>query len=623
AVEGGPITVETVYKGDVLGRLELENGLIRGRYPVPGQVPGVAEVGLRFDPPIEQPAAGPQEIALRSIGLLPVGAEPLLGDRVAHFDEADRAVRLRHPGSLVMPLHLPRGAARIRCEIGVPAAAPADDLLLEAFALDATGRRIVLEATVDTKGWWTLPVAALAGRRVFLVLEVPRSELTIRRPVLELEGRSELDGAGTEPQAAAFGAQRPDVLLVVFDAARGDRFLPGKRQQVAPNVDRLAAEGIAFSQASAECPTTSCSIPSLITGVSFQPVGDVWRGPPLGDEATTLAEYLRRAGYRTVGYSATPNNSQRLNSAQGFDVFEELWGAGHPHHGPFGMSELAVAAIRQQPEGQPLYLQLHYLPPHEPYDPLPRFDRFTDPDFRGSIGPQSDLRPYKSGAQQLRPADLQQLVGLYDGNLLMADDAFGRVIEALQEAGRWRRTLVVVTSDHGEAFMEHGVWGHNTTLYEEMLHVPLILRLPGGEAVPGVDRERPAGLLDVVPTVLARLGLEPETEVDGIDLLGPSGENPRALFHRTSSLRWPELALRSGDWKLVVWPRLQRQQLFDLAGDPGETENLAAARPLLFAGLGLLVRQQVERTLLRRGAGDETEPTREEVETLRALGYLN
>ena len=617
-----PITAEVVYEGAAIGRLVLQSGTARGRYRMPGEAARNMDITLRFEPPIEQPVGGPQEIALRSVGLLPPGAEPPRRDRFSSFDEAGRAIRFLHPGSLVTPLHLPRDAGRLRLEIDARAAAPTDDSPLGAYVLDATGARVAAAGPISDSGSVTIPLQAVAGSPVFLVIEVPPGQLTIQRPVLELEAGSSPRHGAAEARASSSPARRPDVLLVVLDAARGDRFLPGaQRRQTVPNLDQVAAEAIAFERAWSECPTTSCSIPNLITGVSFQPVGDAWRGPPLAEEATTLAEYLRRAGYRTVGYSANPSNSKRLNHAQGFDVFEELWGD-HPHRGPHGMSDLAVRAIANQPDEQPIFLQLHYLPPHAPYAPLLRFDRFTDPDYEGPVHPFMDLKPYESGVEQLPPADLEQLVGLYDGNLMMADDAVGRVIEALKAAGRWPRTLVVVTSDHGEAFMEHGVWGHNTTLHEEMLHVPLIVRLPGGEVPPAVDTKLPAGLLDVVPTVLARLGLQLEEDVSGVDLLAAS-PGSRFLFHRTSSLRWPQLAVRSADWKLIAWPRIQRQELFYLADDPGETENLAATRPLLYAGFGLLVRQHLERTLLQRQAGEQVAPSAEEAEALRALGYVD
>ncbi len=625
-----PIEVTVGFDGRPAGRLTLATGTARGRFPVAAGAAGDGpRIDLRFAPPIRQAETGPQEIALRAVGLVPADAEPPARALRVRFDGAGRTLRFPGPGWLVAPLRLPEGARRLRCEVAVTGAGAAE-ASLRSWAIDAAGRRLALGEVGGGAGELDAPLASLAGQAIFLVLEAdfdgPAGPRVVR-PVIEVAAVARRGGAEEPrpgPAASAPPERLPDVLLVVLDAARGDRFLSGeRRRRVAPGIDRVANEALVFTRAYSECPTTSCSIPNLITGSSFLPTGDVWRSPPLAAEATTLAEYLQRAGYRTVGYSASPSNSVRRGSAQGFDEFAELWGGDHPHHGPYGMSELAVGAIREQPADRPLYLQLHYLPPHEPYAPPPEFDRFTDPGYRGPVHPGMGLKPYKEGRASLAPADLAQLVGLYDGNLLMADDALGKVLAALRATGRWRRTLLVVTSDHGEAFMEHGHWGHNTTLYDEMLHVPLVVRLPGGARPAGVDTGRAVGLLDVVPTVLGRLGIAPAARVDGIDLLAPAERGARPLFHRTTDLKWPQLAVRSERWKLIAWPRHQVQQLFDLEADPGESRNLASHRPLLYAGLGLLVREQLERTLLRDLRADELGATGEEAEALRALGYLD
>jgi arylsulfatase A-like enzyme len=421
-------------------------------------------------------------------------------------------------------------------------------------------------------------------------------------------------------------ARSPDVVLILLDAARGDRFTGEYARDTTPRIRAELGDALAFRRAYAECPTTSCSVPAIVTGASFLAGGDVFTGRRLPEELTTLAESLAAAGYHTVGLSASPNNAAQRNTTQGFAEFRELWGKGNPYWGPAAQVRLAVEAIAQAPRDRPLYLQLHLLPPHQPYEPPPELDRFTDPAYRGPVTPRMSLVPYSLGGATLPPADLAQLVGLYDGNVLVADDAVGQVVAALRAAGRFERSLLVVTSDHGEAFMEHGVQGHNTTLYDEMLHVPLLVRLPGSERPPAADLDRLASSLDIVPTVLGALGLPVPPEVDGMDLLGPAPDprRPRILFHRTSAPKGAAYAVRAGRFKAIARPAQARQELYDLERDPGETEDLAFARPDLFAGLGLLLAQH----LARSGAealptGEAVELTGEAREALEALGYVD
>lgn len=538
------------------------------------------------------------------------------------------SLELDRSGVYVIPWVVPKDADEISIAARTAGAVSA---ALRVFVLDETGQPLGLLSSRLPAGdaySESVSVRALRGRRVALCLEVEIAGGGGRLEIGELRlshGDSERAVSVPTPPPASDG-QLPDVVLIILDAARGDRF-PGwdYPHETMPAIDELSRNALSFRHAFSECPTTSCSIPALITGIPFLPGGEVGKGQQLSDEITTLAEYLQRLGYHTVGFSATPNNSAAQNLDQGFAEFRELWGRDSPDHGPFNMSRLAAEVIRNQAAGQPLFLQLHYLPPHQPYDPGEEFDRFTDPDYKGPIWPGMSLKPYSLGLETLEGADLDHLIGLYDGNLLVADAAVARVLEVLKDVGRFDDALIIITSDHGEAFMEHGRQGHNTTLYDEMLHVPLIVRLPGNRAPESIDTLRQASVLDVVPTILGYLGSPPDDRVGGLDLLERvlNGEPARLLFFRTSHPRNFMVAARTPTWKLISWPRHQVQMLFRLDEDPGESENLVGEQPYLYANLGLLLRRHLIETSARQLAGEELELTDEAAEALRALGYLN
>lgn len=619
------VRIRVSLGGHELGVVEASPGRSLARLPLPpGALASPARLELGFEPPVDSSG----RLALLRLGVLGRG-DPGGEERGWRLDPQSETAVFETSGALVMPLDLPPSAdelamrARLRGE-GLAA--------LRLFAFDARGeRRDLASIRLPADEWSELrsPLTALRGSSVILVVETElpgagqRLELHDLR--LRLSGPPAVEDRPPARRGDAAG-RRPDVVLVILDAARGDRF-PGwdYPRDTIPNLRRLAERALAFRRAFAECPTTSCSIPALISGVALLGGGQVDGGRHLSDEVVTLAEALRGAGYRTVAFSATPNNSAARSLDQGFDEFRELWGRDNPDHGPSSMSRLASEVLRAQPTAVPLYLQLHYLPPHQPYAPGPEFDRFTDPAYDGPIRPRMSLKPYSLGVETLAGKDLEHLIGLYDGNLLRADAAVAEVFETMRDTGRWDDALVVVTSDHGEAFMEHGRQGHNTTLYDEMLHVPLLIRLPRDERPAGVDGERLASLLDVVPTVLGRLGIAAPPEVDGVDLIGSPSDprRPRLLLTRTSHPEHPMLAARTRYWKAIAWPRHQLQMLFDLERDPGEHVNRVGERPWVYAGMGLTLRRRLRAAAAaapEQGAAVELTPAAEEA--LRALGYL-
>lgn len=454
--------------------------------------------------------------------------------------------------------------------------------------------------------------------------------VTTPRPWLALAALAGLALPSCAPEAPASQvatAARPDILIVILDAARARSFgAYGYPRDTTPFIDRLATGGLAFDQAFSECPTTSCSIPNLISGLPFVDVGAANEDRRIDDRITTLAESLQAAGYWTLGISANPANSVARNSNQGFGRFDEMWAwpghdDRHPERfDPHQLSRRAIEALGTVPPDQPLFMQLHYIPPHEPYDPRPEFDIFGDPAYTGSVSPGVARRGVRAGRRTLSEADVEELIALYDGNLRMADDAVELVFEALRAAGRWDNTVVLVTADHGEAFFEHGRQGHNSTLYDEMLHVPFILRLPG-DARPDVDTQRLVTLSDVTPTLLGLVGLPPQPGVNGVDLLNSATDPERAIFLRRAS-RKPTYAVRTTRWKAIFPAAPPAPELYDLADDPLERNNLAAEHPDVYRDLETLLARHLEAVEALQLTSEEFELSDAEREALRSLGYV-
>ena len=623
---GGVQRLEVIVDDTSVGVIDIAPGLETYLFPLELR-PRHATIELEFEPPLVRERSKRPPITLVGFGLADQASVrgKLELDASPTVDPAQGILRFSRPGELIAPL----SPAPLSSALSLEWRCPTGLATLEVRILDGEGgERAAMSSPGCRQSWQALSIRLDGGSlgldTLSLGVRIQSRPATIevrRVALIGARGRRapvDAETAGARPPAAPPLDRRPDILLIVLDAARVDNFgFAGYERDTSPHIDRLAAEALVFERAYSECPNTSCSIPNLITGVPFMNLGTVFKGRKIPDEVTTLAEYLKPLGYRTVGFSANPNNSPARNSHQGFDHFERLWGA-------HNQAERARQVILEQSLDEPLYLQLHFLPPHQPYMPLAGFDLFTDPSYEGPVHPKVGLRRYTAGYSTFSPADLEQLIALYDGNLRMVDDAVGAVFAAMQAAGRWEQALVLLTADHGEAFGEHDDFQHNSTLFDEMLHVPFVLRLPGGEVPVDVDTGRTVALADAVPTLLGRLGLTPRPEVWGIDLLsGVAASTSRLLFHRTAHNQRPLLGIRSDRWKAVTGKSLRWPILLDLESDPLESSNLAAERPALFSGLVLRLRDFIDAADLRvPRSTEDVELSPEETKLLRSLGYV-
>ena len=547
------------------------------------------------------------------------------------FNDAARVVQIVTSGTLVAPLEITAADPVLDFDFRFRGSTGRDAGRLDLAVLGGDGESWPLGSLASDGEQWAeiqLPLSGVPGRSPsFLVLDVtlasPAVTLEIRGLGLRTNGVDET----LEPPLRPSPEPLPDVVVIVLDAARASNFgVYDYGRDTTPVIDGLAAEGLVFRHAFSECPNTSCSMPNLISGIEFVEVGPAGEWHRLDDRMTTLAEYLGQAGYRTVALSASPNNGKARNNHQGFDEFHELWRwpgheRNHPERtDPHRLTRLALEAVQGVTPTTPLFLALHYIPPHEPYNPKPEFDLFGHPEYQGPVEPGTMFR-----GRTARPedeADLVRMISLYDGNLRMADDALGQLFDGLQELDRWENTLVLVTSDHGEAFFEHGRQGHNSTLFDEMIHIPFILRLPDGRVPRDVRTDQLVILSDAVPTILGELGLASDAVVGGTDLLAASPPGAeRVLFHRHTDGR--QFAVHTRKWKAILAPTEERPpMLFDLESDPGERTNLVTTRPLVFHGLASLLRGHILETQLQGLDSTQVELPESDIRALRSLGYL-
>lgn len=451
----------------------------------------------------------------------------------------------------------------------------------------------------------------------------------------------------------------PNVIFIMVDTLRADRLGSyGYRRKLTPTMDAIAAEGVRFARAIAPAPWTLPSIGSVMTCVgpaahranNFRVVDSMDRGrtptvPVLDDSFVTLAEALRAAGYETAGFSANKFIKPEYGMAQGFEHFDAGFAA-NTVPGKL-VNDAALRWLDARPDDRrPLFLYLHYMDVHGPYEAEPRF---ADPLLaevdalpeRRPMPPRvfARINPYlrKPPPETDDPTRWDRLrltydywEARYDAGVAECDWHLGRLVEQLEQRGLWDEALVILTADHGEALGEHDWWEHGYTQFQTDLHVPLILRYPGvlpaGRVAP-----QTASLMGLAPTIYDLLGIPLAPNVQGVSLLGHIAGAPdvQALAFADGIKYGPrQMAVVRDNWKLMVQsiPRSGgqvRQMLFDLDADPGEMRELSASEPDR-AGelLALLMDFVSECKSIRPGVEQRrVAPTPEELRALEAVGY--
>lgn len=426
---------------------------------------------------------------------------------------------------------------------------------------------------------------------------------TVRVPLALLAGAAALTAPACSPAPSSIKdaegvSPRPPIVAISIDTLRSDR-LPayGYDSVETPAIDRLAADGVLFERAYTHVNVTLPSHASLFTGL-LPPAHGVRdnAGYRLDGAIPTLAAELGRAGYATGGFVSSYVLRAGTGIARGFDVYDDEVGfetgrqLGQLQR-PGAETLAAASEWLGGVAGAPFFLFLHLYEPHAPYAPPPPF------------------------AERYRENP-------YDGEVAAADAVLGLLIERLEELGVYDDALVVLLSDHGEGLMDHGEMDHLILIYREVLQVPLIVKLPGGERA-GERVAANAQLADVAPAVYSLLGLEPPPGLAGEDLLalgaGPPDSPPRRIVSESVYPRihfgWSDLAsIVEGDLHFIESPE---PELFRLSEDPGERNNVieqerAAARRLRAA------LQETDRSLSSPAENDPEVRRR-----LASLGYLS
>jgi arylsulfatase A-like enzyme len=429
---------------------------------------------------------------------------------------------------------------------------------------DRGRERTVLSRLVDPvnrpadRGWVPLEadLSGHAGRGVEIVLETRGFEKS-----------NEPDRAfwGTPTITTAHDAGAPLVIVYLVDTLRADHLpLYGYSRDTGPELERFAQDAVVFDQAIASSSWTKPSVASLFTSLLPRDHGCVEYYTALDPALVTLAERLHGRGYATGAVVANPLvQAKNMHFDQGFDQF------GVPPS-PRRAEQVVDAALSfvDARRGQPTFLYVHTMDTHTPYQPPPPFDRMFPP----------FPEPGRSAAEPndyVVPLDLDRIVGQYDGAIAYGDREFGRLVRGLRERRLYDRATIVFLSDHGEEFLDHGGFGHGHTVFDELVHVPLVVKYPGRREA-GRRVARQVQLLDVLPTILKSQGLPVPSGIAGRPLeksFSETGAERPAVFETKgpAGVAGATYGARTGEAKYVRDLSLSNRELFfDLRRDPRE-----------------------------------------------------
>jgi arylsulfatase A-like enzyme len=406
----------------------------------------------------------------------------------------------------------------------------------------------------------------------------------------------------------------PNIILIGIDSLRADHLsCYGYSRQTSPHIDRFAQESTLFERTySAYIPTTS-GYASMLTGMdvfSTQVVALRHKGP-LRPEVKTLAEVLRENGYTTtcVGFSGNA-------ASRGFDNYLTFpgWGSWNEGRSPKAqnLNDVTMPELdRLARQKSPFFLFLRHMDPHAPYLPPAPFERMfyhgneRDPRNR-SMDPVMSFKPFCDFFASWMPpgiTDKDYVIAQYDGEVAYMDSAMQTIFTAIAEHGLAENTIVVVNSDHGETLYDHECWFDHHGTYDNVLHVPLMIRYPGhipaGKRIGGFNRQQ-----DLMPTILDLAKIQSGIAFDGKSLLPMVGGEVASYdseFYITECTWQRKHGWRTPQWKLIVAlepdfhfkPALE---LYNLVEDPGENNNLAESLPDVVA----LLKGRMEQWLAKR-----------------------
>lgn len=421
------------------------------------------------------------------------------------------------------------------------------------------------------------------------------------------------------------------VFLISIDTLRPDHLsCYGYDRMATPGIDGLAEDGIRFEAAIAHAPSTLPSHASMLTSLYPEHHGAYYgRKTRIPRSLPTVATVLADTGYRTVSYNGGAQIAPEYGLDAGFDRYVTLGGT------PFSVNNDSTFAWIGNNGADSTFFFLHTYEVHYPFTPRYRYLKRLGTTYTGSLPRRIEkplLMEINQGRRHVSQSDIRHIIDTYDAEILSMDEAVAAFIDSLKALGIYDEAVIIFTSDHGEEFGEHGMYGwHGHTMYDELLHVPLIIKLPKSMAAGMVIAEQVRSI-DIAPTILEIVGSAIPESFEGKSLIPMILENKslrESPFRDVSKAQKDMgrhgfiISIRTSDWKLFCRKEKDtfiKTELFHLSKDPEEQINRASDYPVVVDSLEAIMSSISE--LRPAPAVYPAFPTAETKRRLKALGYV-
>ena len=476
-----------------------------------------------------------------------------------------------------------------------------------------------------------MPLDAIAGGVSELRFDVgsdaqqPNSSVIWKTLHLDLPAAA-ADGNGAARQPVRIGSRAKHLVFIILDAARYDHFgYNGNGDGMTPNIDALATKSQVFDNAIAAAPYTITSVSTLFSGLHPESHGVRKVTHKFPEELENMPRAFKRSGFYTLALSGTKFIDRQFGLTRDCD---EVVNLRDPEDKQQTLSRMRREAMEEgvkkaAESGKPVFIYTHFLPPHWPYHPPGEFNRRYIADARVKYPRSWQIKGLLDNNLFDEAADdLVVHHKRYMNNFAYGDHVTEQLFELLKQYGLYDDALIVITADHGEAFNEHGHFGHNTTTYEEMIKLPMLVR------VPGVEPRRisqPIGLIDYFPTFAELFDLKVENvNFEGRSLapllLGGPEDPSEAYYYSRAVGSSMIFCLRGQRYKFAFTDF--KEELYDLQADPGEKNNIIAEHPALASYLRQRAMLAIAVNTAKGQKGLDVDLSEEDLKELRSLGYL-
>ena len=420
-----------------------------------------------------------------------------------------------------------------------------------------------------------------------------------------------------------------NIILISIDTLRADHLGCYKyNRNTSPAVDKFRKDSVLFRRCIAQSTSTLASHASILTSLIPSHHGAFFtRSQPLPGQIETMAERLKKKNYLTVSFNDGGQIAPEFGLNQGFDIYQSMNPKNKAYDLVFSVIVDKTAEwLDNRHDNQTFFLFLHTYETHHPYTPAKEYLKLFESGYKGNLPDHISVKlidQINKGEITLNDEDKKHILNAYDAEIRMMDDSFGRLTDLLKKKKLYDNTMIIFTSDHGEEFGEHGIWAlHSHTLFNEQLHVPLIIKLPGSKFASS-KVNRLVRSIDILPTVLDLLGEKEAKNLEGISLVPlMKGKKPGKKIFAVSQRDMQQTYDRKY-WSVMdrKW-KLYDSKLYNLLKDPGESIDASGTNRDLKRKLEKFAVYYIKKNM-QGISGKKVKMDDELKKKLKSLGYLD